>query len=671
MKKIELRCLNRILGLRQVSLAIAFVFLLSFFPCLAADADSPSHWAIDDIIRADELGIIPQSLLSHYQDEITREEFALLTKQTLCVIAPELSESALGGRFFTDTDSEAVMFCSALGIVDGYGDGTFKPTSNIRRQEAAKMLYMAAQTLGKASVCRDGLHVFFDNEGISDWAYQYVQWAFESEIMQGIGGNLFQPSGTYTREQAMLTMLRLYDYATNNTDPAAVADRIISCNNGIISVYNNADPLSGGTLYTRSYDIYNGDQVTMGSYVNNGASTGTTLVARFLTGTEDGQIKYYDKAGEKWVTSKLEAGSYNSSLICVMSGSVNYFFYIPRAWKIHRNSTLEAIPKYNGYLYVRPGTDGFVIELYAYDLPGGHRSDFTYIISHEAPLIDWTHSNSENLWKNYTLDGDGKWCYDGYYFPAPETYIPTGTNYYYRLPAAYLLRSFLAVQSVHRAALDLSLCMMDTMALQQNAYGFFPTMSGSTWLRDDYGIGPGFYDTRFNFDLVEMFINGYLKYGGDLYYSTLQKYSDFFINYANDHHRTTPSGGWFVDDYYNPAGNRRTHTSLNHQLQEIIILYRLSDVLSRSDLSALADKLLLAIEDSGPKWVRKDKNLHYSYRADGTYSGTDYPYLTYNDLYNLQALLVSRTGKSNDTLAMLMKNKKTWMDANGITGYLK
>jgi hypothetical protein len=94
-------------------------------------------------------------------------------------------------------------------------------------------------------------------------------------------------------------------------------------------------------------------------------------------------------------------------------------------------------------------------------------------------------------------------------------------------------------------------------------------------------------------------------------------------------------------------------------------------MLSRSDLSALADKLLLAIEDSGADWIRKDKNLHYSYSADGTYGGTDYPYLTYNDLYNLQKLLAARTGKTNDTLTMLMKYKKAWMDTNGVTGYLK
>ena len=194
-------------------------------------------------------------------------------------------------------------------------------------------------------------------------------------------------------------------------------------------------------------------------------------------------------------------------------------------------------------------------------------------------------------------------------------------------------------------------------------------MSGSTWLWDDYGIRASSM-TRFNSDLVEMFINGYSKYGGDLYLKHSKVFGLFILNMPMN--ITAPrKGGWFVDDYYHPTGNRRTHTSLNHQLQEIIVLYKLSDMLSRSDLSELADKLLLAIEDSGADWIRKDKNLHYSYSADGTYGGTDYPYLTYNDLYNLQKLLAARTGKTNDTLTMLMKYKKAWMDTNGVTGYLK
>ncbi len=446
-------------------------------------------------------------------------------------------------------------------------------------------------------------------------------------------------------------------------------DSVIFTDNGNISIYNNAETLTGGTLHTRKYNIFNGDQVMMGSYVNNGFATGTTLVARFSTGSNSGFVKYYDRTNGKWVTLDLKEGSYSASMICVSTDTVNYFFYTPRAWKIHINSTLEEISNRNGYLYVRNSSDGFIVELYSYNLADGYRSDFTCVSSNNTSLINWSHSNAENFWKNYTLEGEGKWCFDGYYFPAATTYIPSGANYYFRLPGSYLLRSFLNAQHVHRVALDMSLSMMDTLILHQNGTGFFATMSGSTWLQDDYNIGPEFYDTRFNSDLIELIIRGHSLYGGDLYYESLQTYADFFINYANSHHRTTSSGGWFVDDYYHTSGNLPTHTSLNHQLAEIIVLYKLSDKLERPELSTLADRMLLAIEDTGENWILQNKNLHYSYSASGTYGGNDYPYLTYNDMYDLQELLIARNGKTNDTLTMLMESKRAWMDSNSITGY--
>ncbi len=62
----------------------------------------------------------------------------------LCV-AMLLSVMVMGtGAAFTDQDeiqnAEAVDMTSALGIIDGYEDGSFQPAENIERGEAAKMI---------------------------------------------------------------------------------------------------------------------------------------------------------------------------------------------------------------------------------------------------------------------------------------------------------------------------------------------------------------------------------------------------------------------------------------------------------------------------------------------------------------------------------------------------
>ena len=108
---------------------------------------------------------------------------------------------------------------------------------------------------------------------------------------------------------------------------------------------------------------------------------------------------------------------------------------------------------------------------------------------------------------------------------------------------------------------------------------------------------------------------------------------------------------------------------MNHQLAEILLLYHLSDSLQDPQLSALADRMLLAITDTTASWIQPNSNLHYAVYPDGSYGGLDYPYLTYNDLYAVQKELEARRGSRDPELDRLMANKKLWMDANGITGY--
>jgi hypothetical protein len=60
----------------------------------------------------------------------------------------------------------------------------------------------------------DGAPEFADSALISDWAVDGVGSAQASGIVGGIGDNMFDPQGDYTREQSIVTMMRLYDYLT-------------------------------------------------------------------------------------------------------------------------------------------------------------------------------------------------------------------------------------------------------------------------------------------------------------------------------------------------------------------------------------------------------------------------------------------------------------------------
>ena len=101
------------------------------------------------------------------------------------------------------------------------------------------------------------------------------------------------------------------------------------------------------------------------------------------------------------------------------------------------------------------------------------------------------------------------------------------------------------------------------------------------------------------------------------------------------------------------------------------MLYHASDLFAREDLRALADRMLLAIEDTGAGWVMPDHNLYYSVKPDGTYVEGDYPYLTYNDLLHLRKYLTGFGRTENETLTYLMSEKLQWMQSHGVTGYEK
>lgn len=186
--------------------------------------DGPSDWAKTEVETADSLGLIPSDLKSKYQTEITRAEFCRLIVNMLekvCEqdIADILKDAELvvDPNAFTDTNDPDILAAYTLGIIKGIGNQKFSPNGNITREDAATMLmrtYYGADMEDEAAVQPVN---YADRSQIGSWARTGVDLASTMKdpvsgvaVMQGIGGNKFGPKGTYTREQAYLTILRLY-----------------------------------------------------------------------------------------------------------------------------------------------------------------------------------------------------------------------------------------------------------------------------------------------------------------------------------------------------------------------------------------------------------------------------------------------------------------------------
>lgn len=172
----------------------------------AANLDTAGAWAHESINEAFLIGLIPTALQSNYSASITRAEFASL--------AVTLYETVTGTEItgymqFSDTNDVYVQKAGYIGVVTGIGNDNFAPNNTLTREQAAVMLARLAYVLGQPLSAY--YPTFADNAQISAWAVDAVGQMQLSEIMGGVGNNMFAPLGDYTREQSIVTILRLFE----------------------------------------------------------------------------------------------------------------------------------------------------------------------------------------------------------------------------------------------------------------------------------------------------------------------------------------------------------------------------------------------------------------------------------------------------------------------------
>lgn len=110
---------------------------------------------------------------------------------------------------FIDIDGhwaeEYILELTDLGILDGYGDGTFRPEIGITRAEFTKLMITC---MGLEKKLGTG-HVYDDTK--NHWAKDYIALGTEIGIVKGIGDNLFAPDEIILREQVAAIIHRVAD----------------------------------------------------------------------------------------------------------------------------------------------------------------------------------------------------------------------------------------------------------------------------------------------------------------------------------------------------------------------------------------------------------------------------------------------------------------------------
>lgn len=211
----------------QAITLLCAVFMLASPKALAAMGPSP--WAAPQIEQAISLGLVPDALQSDYQSPITREDFCSLLYHVL--FGQETEISLEQENPFTDVDDPQIRYLAQRGIVSGYGNGVFAPQDGLTRQQAAVLLTNAARDFGR-DLARDMSFMFqspmSDRAGFAAWAADSIAWVRRASIMTGTMANKFDPQGQYTREQAIITMLRFHDVVIGQKDYRNFQNYIVS-----------------------------------------------------------------------------------------------------------------------------------------------------------------------------------------------------------------------------------------------------------------------------------------------------------------------------------------------------------------------------------------------------------------------------------------------------------
>nr|WP_269438289.1 S-layer homology domain-containing protein [Phosphitispora fastidiosa] len=188
--------------------------------------EQPESWAQSEVERAIAVGLVPEDMRKDYRDDISRADFCRLAinlieiktgmKADVFMNTRGMSKRVSAPITFTDTTEPVILAAGRLGIVNGVGNNRFNPTGTITRQDAAVMLQRTAKVLDFTEPPGDP-KVFSDSGNFSDYAVEaidFVSTAADKEtgnsVMAGTGNDNFSPFSPYTRQQAYITVLRLF-----------------------------------------------------------------------------------------------------------------------------------------------------------------------------------------------------------------------------------------------------------------------------------------------------------------------------------------------------------------------------------------------------------------------------------------------------------------------------
>ncbi|MEK8130484.1 immunoglobulin-like domain-containing protein [Paenibacillus filicis] len=219
----------------NVSLAAALivpnVVALPHVSLAAPVSDVSKHWANNQIGIWTALDLVEGYPDGTFKPDssVTRAEFMALVNRTFNYTAKadiKFKDVAASDWYYAD-----VAKATAAGYIEGYEDGSIKPLETISRQEAAAILSRIMKL--PIAISSDAPTTFEDAAEIANWSKAPINSVVQAGYMNGYPGELFKPTGLITRAEAIVSLDRAKNVSSQTTvyDKAGVySDKTIKGN---------------------------------------------------------------------------------------------------------------------------------------------------------------------------------------------------------------------------------------------------------------------------------------------------------------------------------------------------------------------------------------------------------------------------------------------------------
>ncbi len=169
-------------------------------------------WYFDTVVEASQLG-----LMTGATDTLFKPNASMNRAMVACVFhRMEGSKKTEYKALFKDVAnghyySSAITWAKQKGVINGYTNGTFKPTKNVTREEMATMIYNFAKYKGLTLKASKDITQYKDYTKITPYARVPMKWAVSHGLMGGKdNGTRLDPLGNATRAECSKMLLQAY-----------------------------------------------------------------------------------------------------------------------------------------------------------------------------------------------------------------------------------------------------------------------------------------------------------------------------------------------------------------------------------------------------------------------------------------------------------------------------